>query len=156
LRSSASDVVRSVLPTGNDTGSQQRELHPARGAQMIGPQRKSLLARGLQRRALGLWLSLVLALTCRGPDAAAQQSEAPQQAPSGIYARGDAAVTGFSGATSPIQIAPGTDPAEQTFIDTDGPSMRIIDLSRMTGRPDAQLVGAPKPLTVKAAQIGQV
>ncbi len=35
---------------------------------------------------------------------------AQQQTPSPIYATGNAAVTGFSGALPPIQIAPGVDP----------------------------------------------
>jgi hypothetical protein len=71
-------------------------------------------------------------------------------------ALGDAAVTGFSGALAPIQIAPGVDPGEQTFIDLDGPSLRVVDLHHMGGPPTAQLVGAPKPFTFTAAQIGQV
>ena len=44
-----------------------------------------------------------------------------QTAPAGILAPGNAAVTGFSGAIAPAQIAPGVDPRETTFIDVDGP-----------------------------------
>ena len=73
-----------------------------------------------------------------------------------MTAIGDAAVTGFSGAPAPDRIAPGEDPAAKTFIDLDGPSLRIVDLRRMGGPPEAQLVGAPKIFTVKAARIGQV
>jgi len=69
---------------------------------------------------------------------------------------GNAAVTGFSGAVAPPQIAPGVDPAEATFIDLDGPSLRVVDLQHMGGPAAAQLVGAPKPFTVEAKQIGQV
>ncbi len=74
----------------------------------------------------------------------------------GILTPGNAAVTGFSGAIPPAQIPPGVDPRERTFIDLDGPSARIVDLQNMGGPPDAQLVPAPKPFAVTAAQIGQV
>src|ERR1039457_6282838 len=66
------------------------------------------------------------------------------------------AVTGFSGALPPVQIAPGADPGKQTFIDLNGPSLRIVDLHHMNGPMEAQLVGAPKPFTFSAAQLGQV
>ena len=79
-----------------------------------------------------------------------------QQIPSGVLAVGNAAVSGFSGAQPPVQIPPGVDPAEKTFIDIDGPSLRIVDLAHMGGPPAAQLVAAPKPTTWFAAQIGQV
>lgn len=69
---------------------------------------------------------------------------------------GNAAVTGFSGAVPPIEIAPGVDPAELTFIDENGFALRIIDLRHMSGPPAAQLVGAPKPHTWLAKDIGQV
>jgi hypothetical protein len=86
----------------------------------------------------------------------ASVSALAQPAPAGILAPGNAAVTGFSGANPPAQIAPGIDPATKTFIDLDGPSLRIIDLQNMGGPPNAQLVPAPKPFTATAAQIGQV
>src|SRR5208282_6730555 len=56
-----------------------------------------------------------------------------QQPPSALVALGNAAVTGFSGALPPIQIAPGVDPGEKTFIDPNGPSLRVVDLQRMGG-----------------------
>ena len=58
-----------------------------------------------------------------------------QQPPTGLVAPGNAAVTGFSGASPPIQIAPGVDPGEKTFIDLNGPSLRIVDLQHMGGPP---------------------
>ena len=79
-----------------------------------------------------------------------------QQSPVAAIAPDEAAVTGFSGAPPPPQIAPGDDPAALTFIDKNGPALRIIDLRRMGGPATAQLVGAPKPFTVPASQIGQV
>ncbi|MBV9433705.1 MAG: hypothetical protein JO137_17925 [Hyphomicrobiales bacterium] len=79
-----------------------------------------------------------------------------QQTPIAIIAPGEAAVSGFSGAPAPAQIAPGEDPAALTFIDTSGPSLRVIDLRHMGGPSAGQLVGAPKPFTVPASEIGQV
>jgi hypothetical protein len=78
------------------------------------------------------------------------------QSPPGIYAPGQAAVTGFSGALWPVQIQPGQEPDAQTFIDPEGPSLRVIDLRCMGGPPEAQLVGAPKTFTVSGKWIGQV
>ncbi|MGA3303981.1 MAG: hypothetical protein ABSC72_11930, partial [Methylovirgula sp.] len=76
--------------------------------------------------------------------------------PGNILVPGNAAVTGFSGAIPPIEIAPGVDPGELTFIDENGPSLRIIDLQHMSGPPAAQLVGAPKLHSWTAKEIGQV
>jgi hypothetical protein len=83
-------------------------------------------------------------------------SAASAQAPRGIYAPGQAVVTGFSGGLRPFEIEPGQDADARSFIDPDGPSLRVVDLSRMGGPPEAQLVGAPKPFTVSAKWIGQV
>ena len=112
---------------------------------------------GLARaRASGvLWIALLLTASVAVGDGRAQQQQ--QQQPSrGILAPGDAAVAGFSGVRVPVRIAKGEDPAEQTFIDLDGPSLRFLDLERMGGPLDARLVPAPKPVTIVAGQIGQV
>ena len=100
---------------------------------------------GAWSAAIGLALASILPATL-----------AAQQTPSPVYVAGNAAVTGFSGALPPVQIAPGVDPATQTFIDVNGPSLRVVDLHHMHGPMAAQLVGAPKPFTFSAAQIGQV
>jgi hypothetical protein len=94
----------------------------------------------------------------RGQVRATKSAAAPpvEQSLTGVLAPGNAAVTGFSGAVPPVQIAPGVDPGEQTFIDLAGPSLRIIDLQHMGAPPSAQLVDAPKPYTWFANQIGQV
>ncbi|MGJ5162564.1 hypothetical protein [Bradyrhizobium sp. HKCCYLR1051] len=83
-------------------------------------------------------------------------STASAQAPRSIYAPGQAVVTGFSGGLRPFEIEPGQDPDLNSFINPDGPSLRVVDLSRMGGPPEAQVVGAPKPFTVSAKWIGQV
>ncbi len=79
-----------------------------------------------------------------------------QQPASVVVAQGNAAVTGFSGSLPPIQIAPGVDPNQKTFIDLNGSSLRVVDLQHMGGPTQAQLVGAPKPFTFSAARLGQV
>jgi hypothetical protein len=45
---------------------------------------------------------------------------------------------------------------DKTYINLDGPALRVIALSRMGGPPQAQLVAAAKPFTATAGQIGQV
>lgn len=95
--------------------------------------------------------ALVAALVAGAPfDSLAQRTTGIGLVP------GNAAVTGFSGAIYPPEIAPGADPAETTFVDLDGAALRIVDLQHMGGPPAAQLVGAPKPFTVQARQVGQV
>lgn len=84
------------------------------------------------------------------------RAELYPQPPNPIVAPGNAAVTGFAGALPPVQVVPGVDPYQITFIDLNGPSLRVIDLRHLAGPPRAQLVGAPKPFTFTAAQIGQV
>ncbi len=69
---------------------------------------------------------------------------------------GNAVVTGFSGAQLPTVIAPGTNPADKTTIDLNGPSARVIDIQAPGTPPQGQLIAAPKPFTVTASQIGQV
>jgi hypothetical protein len=107
-----------------------------------------------QNRRAGLpnvaWVLLISITTGLGY-AAAQTATAP-----GILVDGNAVVTGFSGARPPAQIRPGVDPAALTFIDLNGPVLRVIDLHAPVGAPQAQVVFAPKPFTITAGQIGQV
>ncbi|WP_316201499.1 MULTISPECIES: hypothetical protein [unclassified Bradyrhizobium] len=88
--------------------------------------------------------------------ALAHGNTASAQAPRGIYAPGQAVVTGFSGGLRPFEIEPGQDADAHSFLNPDGSSLRVVDLSRMGAPPEAQLVGAPKPFTVSAKWIGQV
>jgi hypothetical protein len=110
----------------------------------------------LPLRSRGRWRiqSLCAAALLSAPvwvfPAAAQQASTP------VYGAGNAAVTGFSGALPPVQIAAGVDPNQKTFIDLNGPSLRIVDLQSMGGPMQAQIVRAPKPFTFPAAAIGQV
>jgi hypothetical protein len=102
------------------------------------------------RFALCLLALLLIAFWLVAGPTAAQRLER------GIISPGDAAVTGFSGAVPPAEVAPGTDPAATTFIDLDGATLRVIELKRMGAAPAGQLVEAPKFYTAKAAQTGQV
>ncbi len=85
------------------------------------------------------------------PAAVSAQNAAP------ILPTGDAAVAGFSG-TFVLGPPPPPEPkrVDKTYINLDGPSLRVIGLGRMGGPPQAQLVAAPKSFTATARQIGQV
>ena len=74
-----------------------------------------------------------------------------------ILQAGDAAVAGFSG-TVVIGSPPPPDPKriDKTYINLDGPSLRVFGLGRMGGPPQGQLVAAPRSFTATAQQIGQV
>lgn len=113
---------------------------------MTHARHKPLAAAARAMRCAAVTLALALAL---GDPASAQT-------PTGVYRPGDAAVTGFSGAVRPFEIEKGQDADALSLIDPEGPSLRVIDLRRMGGPPEAQLVGAPKPYTVAAKWIGQV
>jgi hypothetical protein len=93
-----------------------------------------------------------LGLTILSPEnpAAAQSSR------NSIQGQGEAVVTGFSGSQTITPVPQGVDPAAVTFIDPAGPSARVIDLRNAGAPPQAQVLPAPKPFTVTAAQVGQV
>jgi hypothetical protein len=107
----------------------------------------------LNWREVASWLAAAL---CAALGCVVSANLSAQETSVAVVARGDAAVTGFSGALPPAQIAPGDDPGRLTFIDLNGPSLRIVDLQHMGGPTAAQLVGAPKPFTFSAGAIGQV
>ncbi len=65
--------------------------------------------------------------------------------------RGNAVVTGFSGTKSTFS----GNPVDQTFIDLDGASARILKLEP-GAPPTGQLITAPSVLQVKARDVGQV
>ena len=72
---------------------------------------------------------------------------------------GDAVVTGFSGTITPdaAQRRPSNKSAiDLTFINPDGPSARIIDVSRPGYVWDGRLFAAPKTFDVFAKDVGQV
>src|SRR5262245_22583773 len=72
-----------------------------------------------------------------------------------VFTRGEAVVTGFSGVKPADRSAVAGNPLDQTFIDLDGASARILRLE--PGAPPAgQLIVAPSVLQVKARDVGQV
>lgn len=102
------------------------------------------------RAAVLLAVLALIALVQTVASATAQRLER------GIISPGDAAVTGFSGALPPAEVAPGTDPAAATLIDPEGPTLRVIELKRMGAAPVGQLLEVQKYYTAKAVQTGQV
>jgi hypothetical protein len=120
---------------------------------MASARKKHLPIRSLAFRRIQYWCAAVF---LSAPICVASAELAAQQPSTPVYVSGNAAVTGFSGALPPVQIAAGVDPNRKTFIDLNGPSLRIVDLQNMGGPAKAQLVGAPKLFTFTAASIGQV
>jgi hypothetical protein len=72
---------------------------------------------------------------------------------------GNAVVTGFSGVVVPKADQPrpaNKSTTDLTFIDADGPSVRVIDLARPGYVWDGRLLTAPKTFDVLAKDVGQV
>jgi hypothetical protein len=102
-------------------------------------------------------LPLVLLCLFHSGIAAAQQ--AAQQSDRLPLKLGDAIVTGFSGTIAPDPAQPrpaNKSVADLTFINPDGPSARIVDVSRPTYVWDGRLFTAPKTFDVFAKDVGQV
>ena len=110
-----------------------------------------LLASFRTRPFLFLAASLLLC-----SDAGAQSLEAGGEAPPAL-ADGDAAVSGFSGIilSSPT-LPPGVDPIDRTFIDLNGASLRVFDLSNVGGDAKGEILQPVVKLEVRARDIGQV
>ena len=84
------------------------------------------------------------------------RAQVTRPAAAAVHSPGDAVVTGFSGVRPPPQVAPGVDPLDKTFIDLDGPAVRVIDLSNPGAPAQGQVIPARNPFTVTARQTGQV
>jgi hypothetical protein len=72
-----------------------------------------------------------------------------------VLPAGDAAVAGFSG-TIVVGSPPEPQRIDKTYINLDGPALRVIGLDRLGGPPQGQFVAAAKPFMATARQIGQV
>jgi hypothetical protein len=85
-------------------------------------------------------------------------ASAQQRDPALTLKLGDAVVTGFSGTITPDATRRGSNKSatDLTFINPDGPSARIIDVSRPGYLWDGRLFAAPKPFDVLAKDVGQV
>jgi len=77
----------------------------------------------------------------------------PGFAQEAVVQRGDGIVTGFSGTVG--AGAPDGDPADEVFIDSEGPALQILPL-RADAPPIGQLLPSNPTLRVKARDIGQV
>jgi hypothetical protein len=73
-----------------------------------------------------------------------------------ILPAGDAAVAGFSGTIVLGSPPPEPKRIDKTYINPDGPALRVIGLDRLGGPPQGQFVAAVKPFAATARQIGQV
>jgi hypothetical protein len=96
--------------------------------------------------------SIFTASICACAIAAAASSATAAELP---MQRGDAAVTQFSGTKTLPGVKSGT-PADATVIDPDRPALRVLDLSKLGGKPEGQLANAPTRFSVSASEIGQV
>ncbi len=101
--------------------------------------RKGPLTRAFTS-ALAVLLTVIFTILAPFTGARAQDGQP------GIMANGDLAVTGFSGTK---QLG------GQTFIDTDGASLKVLDVSGK-GEPRAQVLNAPVKFQAFARDIGQV
>lgn len=119
------------------------ELCPGTTAAIPGPSMRYFIR--LLRFCTLMMASLLL--LAGGPGAAAAQ---------GIVKRGDAAVTGFSGSKAEDTVPDDVHPLDRTFIDPDGASLRVFDLSDLGTAPRGQVSDAPALLSVKARDTGQV
>ena len=120
---------------------------PRAGASGVGSISTTLRipsSRSWTRRLSGAVLLLLAGSAFAISPAVAQQA---------IVGPEDAVVTGFSG-TAAGPAPNGADPLDYLVIPPNGPSARIVDLSRLG--PQSALSDAPKPFTVTAGQVGQV
>jgi uncharacterized repeat protein (TIGR01451 family) len=98
-------------------------------------------------------LPLLLPLALNSGIASAQDNRTPN------LKLGDAVVTGFSGTIAPDPNKPrpaGKSVTDLTFINPDGPSARIVDVSKPDYVWDGRLLQAPKTFDVLAKDVGQV
>jgi hypothetical protein len=82
-----------------------------------------------------------------------------QELKPGIVGLGDLVVTGASGALPPPAnppLPPGVNELDETFIDPNGASLKIFDVSSPGLPPQAQLLNAPAKFQAFARDIGQV
>ena len=99
------------------------------------------------RRRLGLAFVSAIALLLGVSAATAQQS---------VIAKGDAVVTGFSGSKTATDLPADLHPLDKTFIDLDGASAQVFDLSTLGTAPRGQVSDVATKLKIKAAETGQL
>ncbi|MDZ4841031.1 MAG: hypothetical protein SH859_02645 [Hyphomicrobium aestuarii] len=111
------------------------------------------MKRAAPRRTSVMIAAAVSAMTAMAGPAYAQ-TVSPQ---SQVLDRGDAVVSGFAGIVpSNKPLAPGENPLDHFFIDTEGPAAQILSLRALGAPPQGQHTTAAPRLRVKAADVGQV
>jgi len=103
-----------------------------------------------------VFAGFIFAIIALQPARAQSNDEAAVAEPPPIFARGDAAVTSFSGTKPSANIPKGAHQLDVTFIDPEGISLRVFDLKKLGGPPRGQLIGRPQKFAVKSGRIGQV
>lgn len=91
--------------------------------------------------------------------AAADATPAADAAPAtpGLLSVGDVAVTGFSGTTLAGEtVTPGVDPVDRTFIDPNGPALRVFNAMSLGGPLAGNTMTPTVIVNVPASDIGQV
>ncbi len=73
-----------------------------------------------------------------------------------LISKGNAVVTGFSGTREDASLPGNVHPLDRTYIDGDGASLKIVDISALGGGPSGKLIDAPFKLSIAAKDIGQV
>ena len=98
--------------------------------------------RWLCAAVLGLAAIFSLPLSARAQDTA-------------VMTRGDAAVTSFSGARQIGAVPADLHPLDMTFIDINGATLQVFDLTELGGAADGQVANAPIKFKATAGEIGQ-
>lgn len=108
-------------------------------------------ASGWRRLAANVATRVLVALLL-----AAALSAPVRSAEDGLIKPGDALVTGFSETKADAKVPDDVHPLDLTFIDPDGITARLFDLSTLGTAPRGQLSDVPGKLQVKARDTGQV
>ncbi|MFN0219216.1 MAG: hypothetical protein ACKVP4_10415 [Hyphomicrobium sp.] len=103
--------------------------------------------RGTAVRSAGLALAAAFALFVSAP----ARAEDP-----GLIKPGHAIVSGFSGVKAEANVPPDVHPLDRTFIDLDGASARLFDLTTLGTAARGQLSEVPATAAIKARDVGQV
>ncbi len=99
-------------------------------------------------RRLAIFFFALLSIFFLTPPASAQDTA--------LMRRGDAAVTAFSGAKQIGAVPADLHPLDLTFIDVNGATLQVFDLTALGGAPDGQIAHAPVKFKARAGEIGQV
>jgi hypothetical protein len=113
------------------------------------PITKASGTKGFARLRHGL-LAVAAGVLAWGALAAGAQAQQP------IIAKGNAIITGFSGTVAAKDATETADPIDNLFIDLNGASMRLQDISAGGQPPQGQLIASPTTFQAKAGDVGQV